>query len=388
MAAVYNAAAKTLDIYVNGALDNGALLGTIPASQYANPSDNATIGKRADGFYFSGVIDNLRIYNRAQTASEIQADMGTPVGSGGSTPPSVTVSGLACTPASVTSGSTSTCTVTLSAAPTASASVAISDNSAALTVPATVTVATGATTANFTATAGSVSANQTATVTATLNGSSKTASITVTPAVTTLSAAYPFDEGSGTTVADVSGNGATGQIQGATWTTSGKHGSALSFNGSNSYVDLGRAPSLQNTGSMTWSAWVKASGNPAGDGEIIALSDSSSGWQLKITPDTGHRTFGIAVSGSVGSRVQRYSKTVYSLNTWYFVAGVYDASAKTLDIYVNGVVDNGTLTGTVPASQYLPALNASIGKRSDGSYFKGVIDDIRMYRRALAASEF
>ena len=53
-------------------------------------------------------------------------------------------------------------------------------------------------------------------------------------------AAYAFNEGSGTTTADASGNGVTGTLQGAAWTTAGKNGNALSFNGSTSYVDLGR----------------------------------------------------------------------------------------------------------------------------------------------------
>ena len=251
----------------------------------------------------------------------------------------------------------------------------------------TVTVAAGATSATFTATAGTVTANQAVTVTASLNGSSKTASVTIQAALT-ISLAYGFEEGSGTTTVDVSGNGVTGQIQGATWTTSGAHGKALSFNGSNSYVDLGNPTVLQSTGSMTWSAWVKPTGNPPDDGQIIARSDQTTGWQLKISPDTGKRTFAIAISGdSASGHTQRYSKTVYSLNKWYYVAGVYDAAARKLDIYVNGVLDNGTLRGSIPAAQYVPALNATIGRRSGGFYFKGTIDDVRVYKRALTASE-
>ena len=101
-----------------------------------------------------------------------------------------TVSALQCAPASVASGATSTCTVTLSvAAPAGGSVVTVSSNNAALTTPASVTVAAGATTANFTATAGSVTANQSVTVTATLSGSSKTTTVTVTPpAVPTVSA--------------------------------------------------------------------------------------------------------------------------------------------------------------------------------------------------------
>ena len=125
-----------------------------------------------------------------------------------------------------------------------------------------------------------------------------------------LSAAYGFNEGTGTTTADMSGNGITGQLQGATWTGSGKHGNALSFNGTSSYVDLGTPASLQSTGSMTWSAWVYAAGNPPDDGQIVAMSDDNSGWQLKTTPDTGVRTFGIAISPDGAGHTQRYSKTV------------------------------------------------------------------------------
>src|ERR1700747_1562550 len=65
-----------------------------------------------------------------------------------------------------------------------------------------------------------------------------------------LVAAYSFNEGTGTTVSDSSGNNLTGIIVGATWTTGGMYGNALSFNGSSSYVDLGNPTALQLTGSM------------------------------------------------------------------------------------------------------------------------------------------
>ena len=65
------------------------------------------------GQHFNGTIDEVRVYNVSLTASQIQSDMNTPVGSsGGGNPP--TVSSLQCNPNSITSGSSSTCTVTLS----------------------------------------------------------------------------------------------------------------------------------------------------------------------------------------------------------------------------------------------------------------------------------
>ncbi len=171
------------------------------------------------------------------------------------------------------------------------------------------------------------------------------------------------------------------------WTTAGRYGSALSFNGSSSYVDLGNPTLLQITGSMTWSAWIKASADPSDDGQIMSKSNDSSGWQFKTSPDTGPHTFGIGVSGALNDRTQRYSTTVRLLNVWYHVAGVYDATARTLDIYVNGVRDNGVLIGTVPSAQLNSSVNVNIGRRTGGYYFAGVIDEVRIYNRVLTQAE-
>lgn len=149
-----------------------------------------------------------------------------------------------------------------------------------------------------------------------------------------LVAAYSFDEGTGPTVLDQSGNNITGTILGATWTTAGRYGNALSFNGATSYVDLGNPTALRLTGSMTIEAWIKAAANPANDGQIVAKSNGT-GWQFKTSPDTGPETIGVLVSGSSTATTQRYSTTVRSLNTWYHVASVYDATALTLSTYVN-----------------------------------------------------
>jgi len=202
-----------------------------------------------------------------------------------------------------------------------------------------------------------------------------------------LVAAYSFNQGSGLTATDSSGNGITGTLNGANWTPTGHNGSALSFNGTSSFVDLGIPALLQTTGSMTWAAWVYATANPPNDGQIISQSGSGGGWQLKATPDTGPITFGVKVTGSGGSQTYRYSKTVRALNTWYHVAGVYNATPQTLDIYVNGVLDNGTLRGTVPSAQVLQNVNVNIGRRSGGYYFNGTIDEVRVYNRALSAAE-
>ena len=87
---VYNAASSELHVYLNGQLDDGTLLGTVTTTQQ-NSTANVNIGRRPgiSGHNFNGRIDDVRIYNRALTQTEIQADMNTPVagGTGDLTPP-------------------------------------------------------------------------------------------------------------------------------------------------------------------------------------------------------------------------------------------------------------------------------------------------------------
>ena len=202
-----------------------------------------------------------------------------------------------------------------------------------------------------------------------------------------LVAGYGFNEGAGAVTADASGNGLTGTLVSAPAWVAGRNGTGLSFNGSSTYVDLGNPTALQFSGSMTLSAWVFETANVGDDGQIIAKSDGGSGWQLKSTPDTGVRTFAVAVTDANGSPVQRYSRTVRALNTWYHVAGVFNAATRTLDIYVNGVLDNGVLDGTIPTGIRSSPVNVNIGRRAGGYNIRGTIDDVRIYARALGATE-
>lgn len=202
-----------------------------------------------------------------------------------------------------------------------------------------------------------------------------------------LVAAYSFDSGAGTILPDLSGHGIDGTITGATWADPGRFGKALSFGASGAQVDLGNPTQLQLTGSMTVEAWVRATTNPPDDGQIVAKSDDNSGWQFKTTPDTGPQTFGFAVSDGLRSRVQRYSSTVRALNTWYHVAGVYDATARTLHTYVNGALDDGTLIGVVPAANINSREPVVIGRRVGGYEFRGAIDEVRIYDYACSQAQ-
>jgi hypothetical protein len=76
VAGIYDADARTLDVYLNGNLDDGLVVGTVTGRRRSSRSA-VYIGRRADlkGFEFAGSIDGVRIYPFALTKEEVVADM-------------------------------------------------------------------------------------------------------------------------------------------------------------------------------------------------------------------------------------------------------------------------------------------------------------------------
>jgi len=208
-----------------------------------------------------------------------------------------------------------------------------------------------------------------------------------------LTAGYAFNETAGTTAADASGHAIVGTLtNGPTWTAgqSGQYGNAINLDGVNDYVNLGNPVGLQITGSMTLSGWINASAFPVDDAAVVSKRASGeSGFQLDVTVDTGPRTIGFKLTNSAGANMLRYGATTLQPNTWYYIAGVYDAATQSLHVYLNGQLDDGVLQGTVTASQQNSTLNVNIGRRAGatGYEFAGRVDDVRIYDRALTAAE-
>jgi glucose/arabinose dehydrogenase len=203
-----------------------------------------------------------------------------------------------------------------------------------------------------------------------------------------LAAGYAFDEGAGTTAADASGHGLAGTLaNGAGW-GSGHTGAAVSLDGADDSVNLGNPTGLQIIGSMTISAWINSAAFPADDAAIVSKRGST-GYQLDTTIDRGPRTIGFKLTSSTGTDMLRYGATAMQAGSWYHVAGVYDAAASTMDVYLNGQLDDGALVGTVTSSQRDSTQGVKIGQRAGlaGFGFNGRIDDVRIYPRALTTAE-
>jgi hypothetical protein len=139
---------------------------------------------------------------------------------------------------------------------------------------------------------------------------------------------------------------------------------------------------------VTISAWIKFTSYPRDDAAIIS-SYNGVGFQLDTTIDRGPRTIGFKLGSPCGLLMARYGKTPLALNTWYYVAGVYNAKAKTMDVYLNGELDNGFLLGQVMGIQKSSRQNVYVGRRSDSDQcgFAGEIGDVRIYSLPLTKAE-
>jgi hypothetical protein len=204
------------------------------------------------------------------------------------------------------------------------------------------------------------------------------------PTPSGLVAAYAFDAGSGTTAADASGQGNTGTIANATWTTAGHSGAALSFNGTNAMVSVADAPELDLTTAMTLEAWVK----PTTTGAVwrTAVLKESGGdlaYGLYAASDSGPPSANVVVPGVAPTDTYVRGTSAPAVNTWTHVAATYNGS--TLRIYVNGVQQaSKAVTGSLATST--GALRIG-GNAVWNEWFAGAIDDVRVYNRALSATE-
>lgn len=200
---------------------------------------------------------------------------------------------------------------------------------------------------------------------------------------------WSFDRLDHDVAADDSGHGLNGLIANGPGLTSGRHGSAVYLDGQQ-WVDLGNPVALRLSGSMTLSAWVRPAAFPADDAAIISsLTDRELGYQLDLTVDQGPRTIGFKIADVSGHLMARYGRTPVVADHWYHVAGVYDASHRTLDVYLDGRLDNGCLMGTATARQQASGRHVFVGRRagSRGFEFIGSIDEAEIQSRPQPPTE-
>ena len=195
-----------------------------------------------------------------------------------------------------------------------------------------------------------------------------------------LVAAYGFEEGSGTVAADSSPAGNGGTLSGPTRSTAGRYGGALSFDGSNDMVTVADSSSLDLATGMTLEAWVRPSVT-SGEWRTVVIKEQPAALVYALYSGEGNAR--PSVHAFTSREYDTRGSSTLALNTWSHLAATYDGA--TLRVYVNGAqVSSRALTGAMRVSS--GALRIG-GNAIWGEYFKGLIDEVRIYNRALTAAE-
>lgn len=208
----------------------------------------------------------------------------------------------------------------------------------------------------------------------------------VRPVGSDLTSQWGLDEGSGTTVHGGDGQvGTTVNMDPATSWTTGRFGSALRFRGNNGYVTMPDTSAVEITTAGTVSAWINVNSFKNAFAGIVHKGTrrdfKDEAYSLQFW--TGNRIYW-GVTTASGSHPSVVSSSAPPAGTWVHVVGTWDS--KAMKLYMNG-----SLVASGPGCESIRSPGAfNIGAQLNASpyySFDGLIDDVRIYNRALTAAE-
>lgn len=195
---------------------------------------------------------------------------------------------------------------------------------------------------------------------------------------------WHFDVNTGSTMGDSSGNGNAGTLNGAVWTKR-NYGGALSFDGTDDYVDCGNGTDLNLTGSLTIAAWIRPdSFGQNGWGRIVDKSGGSG--------SEGYSFFANELSNNLayvayGATIAESNPGVVTIGKWQHVAVIYDESSGIVTFYADGEQVGSSAYSTPPVDSVVDPLVIGIRGYDGQRAFDGEIDDVRIYKRALSGED-
>ena len=190
---------------------------------------------------------------------------------------------------------------------------------------------------------------------------------------------WSFDENSGTTAADASGNNNIGTLSnGPGWVSPGRVGTAaLRFNDASlQSVSVASSASLNPTAGITLAAWIYAT-NWNGNRRILQKGDGDD--QYRLLAEGGQFKFHLNGVGTLTTALP-------AANAWVHVAATWNGS--TMILYFNGVQQATTPAGgTLATTANTLRIGSKNGSGASGDYFLGLLDEVRIYNRGLSSSE-
>ena len=209
----------------------------------------------------------------------------------------------------------------------------------------------------------------------------------ITPAAVVsdgLVAYYPFEGNCN----DFSGKNNHGNAEGNLTFVDAKVGKGIKFDGA-SYIDIKDSDSLDLTDGLTFAVWIYREEDPTNSPytTILCKDESYSDLPYRLILEYGHRRPGVSLRDESSSSYNNFSSnTVVDIKNWTYVAVTWNGS--NLKFYKNGVFADSTETERV-SSLYCNNQNLLIGILAADStvFFNGMMDEVRIYNRALSDGE-
>jgi alpha-L-arabinofuranosidase len=198
---------------------------------------------------------------------------------------------------------------------------------------------------------------------------------------------WNFDEGTGTTAADSSGGGHPLTLQGgASWATGVVGPHALAVTPQQDAASAG--PVIDTSKSFTVSAWVNLASTTGYQTFVSEDGTQVSGFYLQLRGDSGRFAFTrLAYDSTAAYGAIATTTIVPQPGVWYLVTGVYDATAQTISLYVNGALQQ-TTPALAPWSATGPlAVGRGFYNATPTDWVSGAIDDVRAYDGALTGHD-
>jgi predicted ribosomally synthesized peptide with SipW-like signal peptide len=200
---------------------------------------------------------------------------------------------------------------------------------------------------------------------------------------TDLEAYYPFENSAD----DVSGNGYDGTLNGDVSFASGRIGRAAEFDGDDDYVEIAGGPGLDLTTELSISAWINTSQTQPSYTRLVSRERSGRGnrqYNLGFAPGgTRPRT---VVDTEDTNSVEVAGTTNVADGNWHHLAVTFDAD-DSLRLYVDGVLEDQTQVSAPVVSRASDSAISGVAHSPTQLQFDGLIDDVRVYSRALSTSE-
>ena len=187
-----------------------------------------------------------------------------------------------------------------------------------------------------------------------------------------------FDEGKGDAAEDASGNGNSGELNGATW-DKGKFGTALSFDGTDDFVEIQPSDSLDTRENITISAWIY----PTKDGPIVNYQHPGGTWGTHLWITAPSDLFVRVIKRDAAFTTNIICPT--SLKEWHHVATSYDYDSGIVNLFLDGKECQSLNIGVTEQSTHGPVF---IGKAPwDGRAFRDFIDEVVIFDVVLEESD-